>query len=172
MVENEGLFPVKEAEYGERYKADFMTQYRDFVASANQISAKRHQANQFFSSINTVLLMGSGFIPGKEMALHWQVVIAGALLCVIWRRMIMAYSDLNSAKFKVILAMEENLPVAVYKTEWQHIKKAKGKTLSSIESLVPRLFIAAYILVYITNVLSTGGMLDGESTRNIITYWR
>lgn len=172
MSENEGLFAVQEAQYGEHYKADLMTQYRDFVASANQVSAKRHQANQFFSSINTVLLMGSGFIPGKQMILHWQVVIAGALLCVIWRRMIVAYSDLNSAKFKVILAMEENLPVAVYKTEWQHFKKANGKTLSSVESLVPRLFIAAYILVYIVSILTTGEKPDDGSTRNIITYWR
>lgn len=157
MSENEQLLAVQETQYGAHYKADFMTQYRDFVASANQISSRRHQGNQFFSSINTVLLMGSGFIPGKEMAVHWQVAVAGTLLCVIWRRMIVAYSSLNSAKFKVILEMEEYLPVAVYKTEWRHFKKANGKTLSSVESLVPRLFIAAYILVYIINILSTGG---------------
>ena len=156
MSENEQLLAVQEVQYGEHYRADFMTQYRDFVASANQISSRRHQANQFFSSINTVLLMGSGFIPGKEMVLHWQVVVAGALLCVIWRRMIVAYSSLNSAKFKVILEMEEHLPVAVYKTEWQHFKKADGKTLTSVESLVPRLFIAAYILVYIISILTIG----------------
>lgn len=157
MSENEQLLAVQEAQYGEQYKADFMTQYRDFVASANQISNRRHQANQFFSSINTVLLMGSGFIENKDAAMHWQVAVAGALLCVIWRRMIIAYSNLNSAKFKVILEMEEYLPVATYKTEWKHLKKAGSKTLSSVESLVPRLFIAAYILVYIFSIESIAG---------------
>lgn len=152
MASDQRLMAVSEAEYGDCYKSVFLTQYRDFVASASQVSDRRHQANQFFSTINTVLLAASGFIPGKEIAFNWQIALAGGLLCLIWKHMIDGYSSLNSAKFKVILEMEEHLPAATYKTEWSHFKQARASSLSSIESNVPWLFMGAYFLVYIATV--------------------
>jgi len=155
MASNDGLMAVSEAQYGDRYKSDFLTQYRDFVASTSQISGRRHQANQFFSTINTLLLMASGFIPGEDIAFNWPIALAGGLLCLIWKHMIDGYSNLNGAKFKVILEMEEHLPAATFRTEWGYLKQAKASTLSSVESKVPWLFIGAYLLVYVATI--TGG---------------
>jgi len=154
MAENKQLMNVPEAVYGENYKNDFMTQYRDFVASTSQISGRRHQANQFFSTINTMLLMASGLIPTAKVNFNWQIALAGGLLCLIWKHMIDGYSSLNSAKFKVILEMEEHLPAATYTMEWEYLQSAKASSLSSTESKVPWLFMGAYLAVYITNVVS------------------
>ncbi len=153
MASDERLLAVSEAQYGDRYKSDFLTQYRDFVASTTQISQRRHQANQFFSTINTLLLMASGFIPGKEIAFNWPIALAGGLLCLIWKHMIDGYSSLNGAKFRVILEMEEHLPAATYKTEWKYLQQAKVSTLSSVESKVPWLFMGAYFLVYVATLI-------------------
>lgn len=157
MTGNDDLFAVSREQYGDQYRTDFMTLFRDFVESAHQVSRLRHQANTFFSSINTVLLMATGFVHsyGAQSAtgtdINWQVALAGVLLCVIWRRMIIAYSDLNAAKFKVINDIEGHLPLAAYKVEWQHFKAADGRSLTSIESWVPRLFMGAYIAMALLN---------------------
>lgn len=167
MAGSENLLAVTEDQYGDQYKDDFMTLFRDFVTSANQISDRRHQANTFFSSINTVLLMATGLIP-KEVAdasageeLNWQFAVAGGLLCWIWRKMITAYRDLNAAKFKVINEIEQNLPLAAYGAEWQYFKAAQGSSLTSVESRVPLLFMGAYAGVFV--------MYNWEFIRGLIT---
>ena len=162
MTGNEELLAVTEAQYGDQYRNDFMTLYRDFVNSASQVSDRRHQANTFFSSINTVLLMATGLVPREvaevlevttaHMELDWQfaiVAVAGCLLCWIWRKMIAAYRDLNSAKFKVINEIEQHLPLAAYDAEWKHFKAAQGNTLTSVEQRVPLMFMAAYAGVFL-----------------------
>lgn len=149
MADNDDLFAVSEARYGDQYKDDYMTQYRDYVDSAQQISSRRHQANQFFSTINTLLLTASGLIPGKDVGFSLHIAIAGALLCLIWIHMIRAYRDLNSAKFKVIQDMEDRLPLAAFKSEWVYFKGANGHSLTTVESLVPKLFIGAYLAIFI-----------------------
>jgi hypothetical protein len=157
MTDSGNLLAVSKQQYGAQYETDFMTLFRDYVESAHQISRLRHQANTFFSSINTVLLMATGLVPSavtdstEDTGTNWQVALAGVLLCLIWRRMIIAYSDLNSAKFKVINEIEEHLPLAAYKKEWQHFKTAGGRSLTSVESWVPRLFMGAYIAVTLVN---------------------
>lgn len=147
------LMQVSEAHYGDEYKNVFLTQYRDFVDSTNQISARRHQANQFFSTINTGLLAASGLIPTANVNFNWQIALAGGLLCLIWKHMIDGYSGLNSAKFKVILEMEEHLPVATYAMEWEYLQQVKASSLSSTESKVPWLFMGAYFAVYVTSIM-------------------
>ena len=92
MTGNGDLFAVSREQYGDQYRTDLMTLFRDFVGSAHQVSRLRHQANTFFSSINTVLLV-----------------------------------------------------------EWQHFKDADGRSLTSIESCVPRLFMGAYIAMALLN---------------------
>jgi len=153
MAGNTQLMQVSEAHYGNDYQSVFLTQYRDFVASTSQISARRHQANQFFSTINTGLLAASGLIPTANVNFNWQLALAGGLLCLIWKHMIDGYSGLNGAKFRVILEMEEHLPAATYAMEWEYLKRAKASTLSSTESKVPWLFMGAYFAVYVTNIM-------------------
>lgn len=161
MTGDERLMAVSEQRYGPQYKADLMTLFRDYVASADRVSERRHTANQFFSSINTVLLMATGFIPGEVDAVHWQVALAGVLLCIIWRRMIAAYRNLNAAKFRVIHDIERQLPLAVYSAEWDYFEAAQGgrkfMTLSTVEAAVPVLFMGAYVFVYLLGIWRGAG---------------
>ena len=166
MSENEALKHAKEqqaidtlmsgseAHYGDSYKDVYLTQYRDFISSASDISDRRHDANRFFSTINSVFLLASGLIPTEGVGFSWYVALAGALLCLIWMHMIASYKELNAAKFKVILEMEKHLPAATYASEYLFKKASASSNLSSVESMVPKLFIGAYFLVYVSHVFS------------------
>jgi hypothetical protein len=147
MTGKKQVFAVSEAEYGERYKADLMTQFNNFVATTSEVSTWRYNANGFFSTINTALLTSAGLLGDKSAGLHWQIAVAGVLLCVIWRRMILSCRALNNAKFKVILDIEKQLPLAPFTVEDRYFNADGGKSLTSVEKWVPVLFMVAYILV-------------------------
>jgi len=80
---------------------------------------------------------------------------------VTWWALLKSYRDLNSAKFDVILAMEESLPAKVFGDEWARLKRDRVKLalrrdvlrswasqyreLGRIERTVPWVFALIYI---------------------------
>jgi hypothetical protein len=167
MVDSGRLFATSEAEYGDHYRSDLLTQFRDYVASADQVSERRHKANQFFSTLNSVLLAATGFLPNSSGSSgpQLQVALAGILLCVIWYYTIIAHRNLNSAKFNVIQEIEQRLPLAVYSAEWDRFKAAQGgskpMTFTSVESAVPWLFASIYALMFLWGAFTGMKILPG-----------
>ena len=132
--------------------------YKLAVEMADRISARRGIANTFFLTINTglVALIGSSDI-------HWFVAAAGIAFSISWWALLRSYKALNAAKFEVILAMEESLPVKVYADEWARLQSAplaqearrrtraarrlaQYRELGTIERVVPAVFALIYIL--------------------------
>jgi hypothetical protein len=152
------LSGVSEAHYGDNYSDHLMTMYRDYVTSADNISRRRQIANTFFLSINTALLgmtakEGIGIAIGGEMI--WLVSVAAIVFCLVWREMILSYSNLNSAKFTVINEIEKRLPVKPYYAEWELKKHREGSgksTLTKVEKWVPYIFIGLHSVVVIVSV--------------------
>lgn len=87
--------------------------YKLAVEMADRISARRGIANSFFLTANTgiVALLGSRDV-------RWYLAAAGIVFAAAWWALLKSYRDLNSAKFEIILAMEERLPISVYGDEW------------------------------------------------------
>ena len=77
--------------------------------------------------------------------------LSGALVCYFWYRMMRSYRDLNSAKFKVIHAIEKRLPLSMYDTEWDIVEHGQNRSkywpFSHIEMKVPAIFIVIYCVV-------------------------
>lgn len=131
--------------------------YKLAVEMADRISARRLVANSFFASVNTglVALLGTKGLP-------WYAASAGIVLCVVWWALLKSYRDLNSAKFKVINAMEGRLPVKIFSDEWELLKKdkppfglsprqlrgwiAQYRELGAVERAVPWLFAIMYAI--------------------------
>ena len=130
--------------------------YFDYVASADKISERRHPANSFFLLINTTLLGVSGFFAGDGKNLVWLAAIAGILFSYTWRRMILSYGTMNSAKFKVIHLLEARLPFAAYDEEWVQAGEGKDDSLhipfSRVEVLVPKIFMGLHGGVFVVNL--------------------
>ena len=98
---------------------------------------------------------------GAKMATHtsptqsgYVSAIAGITVCYLWYRIIASYKGLNSAKFKVIHAIELRLPLALYDTEWEMLERGKNKEVywpfSHIELHVPKIFIAIYTMMILS----------------------
>jgi hypothetical protein len=157
------LFATKEKDYGDTYKKDLLEQYKLCAEMADRISARRSLANNFFLSLNTLLVTIIGILPKIDPAsvnftYAWAIIasIAGILFCLLWSAIIRCYRDLNTAKFKVINEIEKKLPVAAFQTEWNCLNcinpsKSNGKypQLTKIEYWVPVLFGALYALLII-----------------------
>tara|TARA_Y100000310_G_C20702291_1_gene831009 strand:+ start:4312 stop:4818 length:507 start_codon:yes stop_codon:yes gene_type:complete len=135
--------------------------YKLCIAAAEQISSRRQSANSFFLTINTVLISFVSYSSIEELTINWTffaVSFAGIAICLMWRRLILSYKELNSAKFKVILALEEKLPFKPYAAEWLSLGEGKNPAIhrpfSSMEAYVPLVFIFLHVFVIVLHVLT------------------
>lgn len=128
-----------------------LEQYKLCIASAEKISQNRLAANTFFLSFNTAIVGAlAGFfekINNAEFIATFYV--AAILMCLVWIILLRSYRNLNSAKFKVIGAIEERLPMSPYwRAEWTALGSGndyrKYIPLSLVEQTAPVAFLAIY----------------------------
>jgi len=164
------LLAVDERKYGDDYKAHLLRQYVLCVEMADKNSYRRMIANDFFLSLNSILITVIGIMSnlGTSFAVvsFWWVIIAslaGIILCLCWNTIIRSYRELSSAKFKVINTIERRLPVAAFAMEWEYLnpknKTTKYLRLSMIERWVPVVFAILYSGLIITSVVLANQLL-------------
>lgn len=147
---------------------NYLELYKLAVEMADRVSARRSVANSFFLTINTGLVA----VLASAADLRWYLPVAGLLFCVTWWTLLKSYRDLNSAKFQIILGMEEKLPVRVYADEKgiyrseppirfsfrlrrAELRKwiAQYRELTRVERIVPMVFGVIYIAELIRQVI-------------------
>ncbi len=150
------LFQKPEKEYGNNYKSHLFEQYKLYIQSAEKISDRRQNANNYFITINTALIsfLGLSFQIKLLNDLDWfkpLFAILGIIICIIFWFLLRSYKQLNSGKFKVIHEIEKNLPLALYDYEWKILGEGKNKKLyypfSHIELLIPWVFGFIYFIL-------------------------
>lgn len=140
---------------GAALEENYFELYRLAVEMADRISARRGVANSFFLSANTGVV---GVLGAVDVG--WYLPAAGIVFSMTWWALLKSYRDLNSAKFDVILAMEDRLPVRIYGDEWERLRKesvpfgmrrealrswlAQYRELGRIERVVPWIFAVLY----------------------------
>jgi hypothetical protein len=140
----------------EQYQEHLFEQYKIFVEMTDRISARRNLANTFFLTLHTLLISAVGFLyeKGPKLTNKWLNIfplVAVLALCYAWWRLLRAYRQLNTAKFKVIGEYEKRLPASPYwNAEWRVLGEGKDpklyKQLTDIENWVPVLFACIYIV--------------------------
>lgn len=150
------LLAKPEEAYGDTYRGDFLTMYRDYVGSADNISSRREKANAFFLAINAGFIGAKGYLPINSPEDAYIQAIVGLMFCYIWGRMINSYKTLNASKFDVIQLMEQHLPLSPFKAEEfvQDNGPTGHRSLTSVERWVPAAFavlhvLSTFFLVYI-----------------------
>lgn len=153
------LFHQSEKEYGNNYKEHLFEQYRLYIESAEKISDRRQNANNYFLAINTALI--SFLTLSFDAELFKKIVIfriilgvIGILICAIFWFLLRSYKQLNSGKFKIIHKIEQNLPLALYDSEWKILGEGKNRKLyypfSHIELWIPWAFGIVYaVLIFV-----------------------
>lgn len=147
---------VSTNEYGPSYRDHALEMYKTYLEMADRISARREKANSFFLAVNTALIAllakdAFGGSAAAPRALEALVPVAGGVLCYLWYRIIRSYRDLNSAKFKVVHAIEHQLPLRPYDAEWESVERGKNPRLylpfTHVEIVVPWLFMALHAVL-------------------------
>jgi hypothetical protein len=165
------LFIVDEKSYGIDYRKHLFMQYKLCVEMADRISSRRSTANNFFLSVNTLLVAVIGALSrlgttSTSYILLWVIIasVAGILFCLCWATTIRRYRDLNNAKFKVINAIEKKLPASAFTSEWKYLCQAKDmdeyRHLTASEYWVPMIFITLYILLIIVISILSWNLLS------------
>jgi hypothetical protein len=155
------LFLPDVSKYGDRYIEHLLEQYKLYVESADRISDRRQKTNEFFLGLNTALVALLGFIATKLAGVPLKAVfictsIAGGVLCYCWYRIVRSYKGLNSGKFAVIHAIEKRLPLSLYATEWEVLKRGEDRSVywpfTHIELFVPWVFVVLYAVVLVAGL--------------------
>lgn len=134
-------------DYGEHLQEHLLEQYKLFVQTSLDVTTKRLESNKFHLTLNSVVFGIASYLTTLN---QYAVVIlfsfVGILISYVWRRSILAYKELNKAKFKVILELETHLPACVFKCEEKH-SLSKYHGLTSTEKWYPIIFMGLYISV-------------------------
>ncbi len=121
--------------YGAEFENHLFDQYKLYVEMADRISSRRMLANSFFVGVHTTLTIAFTVLLKENLLqptlLIFVPFIALVLLCYIWWRVVCSYRQLNTGKYKVILALEQMLPVAPYDAEWTALGEGKKTLLST-----------------------------------------
>jgi len=163
---DEVLFKQSKEAYGADYATHCLEIYKLYVEMADRISSRRHSANSFFLTINSAIIAVLGYVqfgvylgaklgvePSQTNDFYWIISVLGMILCLIWFRLIQSYKQLNTAKFKVILQMEQSLPIAPYDAEWEAAGRGDDPSLfkpfTQVEMAIPWVFFLLNLAVFL-----------------------
>jgi hypothetical protein len=137
------------------FQNHIVEQYKVYLESAENISARRQTANSFFVTINTALIALISYIhlgQSNTTKYYWLVALAGIAISFMWYRLIRSYRDLNSAKFKVIHQIEKKLPLSPFDAEWEAVGRGNDASLylpfTHIEVGIPWVFIILHFVAF------------------------
>lgn len=135
-----------------------LEQYKLYVETAEKVSDRRQSSNNFYLTLNSVLLAFVGFLTSLYLE-FWHIIIAvaGIFISLLWFLSITSFRNLNSGKFKVIHCLEEKLPIKLFKDEWTCLgegkKIRKYIKLSLVEQGIPFIFMLLYVIILILMVM-------------------
>jgi hypothetical protein len=145
----------------EHYQTAILEQYKLYVEMADRISARRGLTNTFFLTLNTLVFTIIGVVV-KDRTQFSPILLALALAialgqCGGWFLIVRSYRQLNSAKFKVIGALETRLPASPYwSAEWKALGEGRDWRayipLTHVERWIPTLFATVYTIGFIAAV--------------------
>ena len=128
-----------------------LNQWQTCVDMANSVSQRRDNMNNIFITLNLAIM--------TAVSITWDIkslfiLVAGITICILWMLNIRNYKLLNTAKFNVINSIEEKLPSAPFKDEWQFLKNSKKYMDSTtLERILPITFIILYIVAIIAIIV-------------------
>ena len=146
-----------ETEEKESHKDELLDQYKLFQKSSEDLVERRQKISSFYISVNSALVSLLGVVmslvssPAKLYIMLFMC-ITGIILDISWLNVLDSYGKLNSAKMKVITLLEQQLPVALYDSEWRvmsdKLNNKKYVSFTSNEKKIPLIFTVVYIVMF------------------------
>ena len=160
---DESLVQFTGKPYEGSFRADLLEQYKLYVQSAENVSARRVQSSRYLLTLNAALVALYGFQSTGFGQSYWALVVPvmGIHVSLLWYLIIKSHADLNRVKFKVIHELERQLPAAMYKYEWRLAEEGRGRSyraVTAIERWIPVLFAILHVVLGIVIILSLIGI--------------
>ena len=158
-----GLFQFTSEDYDGSFKVDLLDQYKLYVQSAENVSARRLASIRYLLTLDAALVALYGFQSAGFGQSYWALVlpVVGIPVSLLWYWIIKSHADLNHIKFNVIHEIERHLPTAMYRYEWRLAEDGRGKpycAVTTIEKWIPILFAILHVVLGIFIVLSLVGV--------------
>ena len=151
-------------------RAELLEIYRLHAELADRVSQRREGANRLYVSVQLALVVllaaivrfGTGDVP--QWVVLTAIGIIGSSLSISWQTVIRSYRQLNSGKLKTLHELEDQLSFPFFKREWDILGKgedrAKYRKLTRVESLLPFIFLALFLLIVATALIGLIGDLQ------------
>lgn len=146
-------------DYGDSFKKHLLEQYKLFVNTSLDVTSKRLESNKFHLTLNSVVFGFSSYMTTLNQ--HSVIIlfsIIGILISAVWYKNVLAYRELNRAKFEVIHELEDHLPARLFKCEEERYL-GRYHELTSLEKYYPIIFIILYIALFLFAIANALGVL-------------
>ncbi len=157
------LVGVAESPYGGK----LFEQYQLFVEETARISDRRHTTNNLFLSVNSVLLGAVAILLQQSVEknttsvlvffLAVLLVVAGAILCVSWRRLLLGYGARLRERFLYLRKLETEYPNLLLPA---FSGRPRQQSFSRMEAGIPRVFLVTYFVAVAGALAFALGLLD------------
>ena len=160
---DDSLFQFTGETYEGSFKADLMEQYKLYVQSAENVSARRVASSRYLLALNVALVALYGLQSANFGQTYWTLLVPvlGIPVSLLWHHIIKSHRDLNAVKFDIIHELERHLPAALFQHEWQLAGEGKGRSYSPvtyIERWIPIAFVALHLAATVLTLLTTVGL--------------
>ena len=119
---DDALFRYTKETYDGSFTADLLEQYKLYVQSAENVSARRVASSRYLLTLNVALcrpLRLSVLEPRSGLVERHSFRSSAFPVSFLWHRIIKSHKDLNDVKFRIVHEIEQRLPAAVYAHEWR-----------------------------------------------------
>ena len=157
------LFHYTKETYSDSFEETVLEQYKLYVKSAENVSARRVASSRYLLTLNVALVALYGYQSSNLDSDWWMMLVPvlGALVSVLWYRIIKSHKDLNAVKFGIIHELEQHLPAMLYTHEWRLIEGGRSRlyrSVTDIERWIPLAFLALHLTFFAA--LAVNGLQD------------
>ena len=161
----DSLFQSAGESYEGSFKADLLEQYKLYVQSAENVSARRVASSRYLLTLNVALVALYGLQSANFGQTYWTLLVPVLRITVslLWHQIIKSHRDLNAVKFEIIHELERQLTAALFYYEWQIAGEGKGKSynpVTHIERWIPIAFVALHLVATVLTVLTIAGLMN------------
>ncbi len=130
-----------------------LEQYKIIADSINSTNAVRESSNNFWITVNSLLVSVVAYLRGieglreQQEILIWSALILGVGLCVSWLSSLISIKSYNNIRDGMLVEIEKSLPVKIFTASYGATLSDKNKrSLTIREMFVPCMFVIGYFI--------------------------